>query len=768
MDSMFNTSSYGNPFMGAGMMYGGNFVDVLLRHIMENGWQGISFIAFINFYIYLSLDKIKDLFKHSNDLIGVYGKKYGEKIGSKFLDFVKYYFLFLFTLVSKTCFDKFKKKIPEIFTVANTNKVTIKISHKNIIDLMAIGSYLLKYKDRVNLYNKNRINSDKYKIIETYTLPNLINLENELLRETIPELKHTEDLTMYLYQNVYATLVCESDSHVEILKNVNIKVTENKKNTITLSTFQDILIPFSIGQWDFLMFAYKKNDYDQRCINLKCREVLIYIHYTKNNELFKKFYESLNGKIYFEFGNAEYKFSTEFSYLPSLEKPENMEIYLNELNDYCDKKLIPYCNSLGIRFVQWLSRMKDMIETSDNDFSFNICVESNTIEQNKLSEYATKTMNYLIDQYYHQNCENIGNKISIYQLYIDYETEILKKENPKYIEWMKYNDNEMNDSLNTDIKENSNSDDVNKPKDRQDQNGNSSQIKMVPNMIYPQKCNDHVRKNKPEQFIDEQIKKPISESRHIKTDKKPMAHLYLPKDEKNLLVNYLSNYKNNRDKYDQFGITYKGGVLLSGEPGCGKSSTIVAMATYLGKDIYYMDLAHIKTNHELKLCVDHVSINSQNGGIIIFEDIDCMSEIVKCRNYNNFNSIVEEISQESTSITKNMNTENDALSLSFLLNILDGTMAPEDVIFVITTNHPEVLDRALIRPGRMDISINIKKCCREQLKDIYYDLFGVELNDSVINRFKEYNFITAEIIMYLFHNTYKDVDPEILLKKFLD
>lgn len=272
----------------------------------------------------------------------------------------------------------------------------------------------------------------------------------------------------------------------------------------------------------------------------------------------------------------------------------------------------------------------------------------------------------------------------------------------------------------------------------------------------------------PNKFIEEEVKTAVAKSRHIKTDKKPMSYLYLPSHDKILLVNYLFNYKNNRDRYEQFGISYKGGLFLTGEPGCGKSSTIIAMATYLGKDIYYMDLGRIKTNHELKLCIDYISTNSQKGGIIIFEDVDCMTDIVKRRNYLNINEISNNVPLENTSITKNMSNENDALSLSFFLNILDGTMAPEDVIFVITSNHPEVLDHALIRPGRMDISINIKKCCREQLEQIYYDLFGIKLDESIACRFKEHYFMTAEVILYLFHNTYKNVDPQVLLEKFLD
>ena len=225
---------------------------------------------------------------------------------------------------------------------------------------------------------------------------------------------------------------------------------------------------------------------------------------------------------------------------------------------------------------------------------------------------------------------------------------------------------------------------------------------------------------------------------------------------------YLSNYKNNRELYDKLGIPYKGGIILSGEPGCGKTSTILAIATYLNKDIYYLDLGKIKTNQELKLCLDYVKTNSQKGGIIIFEDIDCMTDIVKCR------ASKTDSPNENSLVTKNMDSLNDKLSLSYLLNIIDGTMSPENVIFIMTTNHSEQLDPALIRPGRMDISIKIDKCCRYQLQQIYYDLYGKQLSEKILGKFKEYQFMTAEVIMHLFHNVYnKNLSEEELMVKFV-
>ena len=273
---------------------------------------------------------------------------------------------------------------------------------------------------------------------------------------------------------------------------------------------------------------------------------------------------------------------------------------------------------------------------------------------------------------------------------------------------------------------------------------------------------------KPDRFIEEETKSPVVETIHIKCDKKPFEYLYLQKLDKEILQSYLNNFKHNRELYDKMGIPYKGGILLSGTQGCGKTSTIIAIGTYLNKDIYYLDLGKIKTNHELKLCVDHIRHNSQKGGIIIFEDIDCMTDIVKTREKPNPSQL------DGFTITnfhpKPIEPQGeDKLSLSFLLNVLDGTLSPEDVIFIMTTNHPEVLDPALIRPGRIDISITVDRCNKHQLQRIFYDLYARKLDSNLSNRFKEYKFITAEVILHLFHNIYnKDLSDEQLLGKFID
>ena len=610
-----------------------------------------------------------------------------------------------------------------------------------------------------------------------------------------------DDIRIKIMQNVRYTLVCETDNKIEISKDAKIKISNAETITITWSEFHTVANRLVSPITYFSKFNTNgwACDPSKFCCTSHTMGILFFIYYTKNFTLFKNFFKFLMGKESFDFGGRKYIVTNFMDYPADLRNEEPMKKFLFELEKYCDEKLIPDCFTKKEVVDKWIADNKYMFDTVSNAVpAIKLCFESDKMSSAELLIYSRYFMNSLVTDYYHQNIDSIGNKISIYQLQIRYDIVIRKKENPKYAKWEeKYGDpNETSDKKENDksnenpqLKEKSNEDTKN-TENNKTTTGSASADNAKPSTnpkrnspnnapqrhrfaeggpddsyeYYSMAHNNGYQRipPKPEKFIEEEIKVPIAESIHIKSDKKPFQYLYLQKSQKELLESYLANFKNNRELYDKMGILYKAGICLSGLPGCGKTSTIMAIATYLNKDIYYLDLGKIKTNNELKLCIDYVKTNSQRGGIIIFEDIDCSTDIVKCR--SNTNDIITE-----NNITKVVDSQNDKLSLSFLLNILDGTMSPEDIIFIFTTNHKEKLDPALIRPGRMDIDIVIEKCCRYQLQQIYFDLYGKHLKEELLNKFIEFRFMTAEVILHLFHNIYnKNITEDELLKKFLE
>ena len=81
-----------------------------------------------------------------------------------------------------------------------------------------------------------------------------------------------------------------------------------------------------------------------------------------------------------------------------------------------------------------------------------------------------------------------------------------------------------------------------------------------------------------------------------------------------------------------------------------------------------------------------------------------------------------------------------------LLNYLDGTDSPENVIFVFTTNHIETLDPALIRPGRCDLKIEITSICEETLNQFMKFHFNKELHDIKIPEGLTFAYLQNELI----------------------
>jgi len=98
--------------------------------------------------------------------------------------------------------------------------------------------------------------------------------------------------------------------------------------------------------------------------------------------------------------------------------------------------------------------------------------------------------------------------------------------------------------------------------------------------------------------------------------------------------------------------------------------------------------------------------------------------------------------------------EQNPIDLSFLLNLLDGTLESEGRIIAITTNYPERIDKALIRPGRIDMIVHFKKCSLKTLCEMVGSFYDKEIVDTGLADL-EGKWTPAEINQILFRN-FKD------------
>lgn len=235
--------------------------------------------------------------------------------------------------------------------------------------------------------------------------------------------------------------------------------------------------------------------------------------------------------------------------------------------------------------------------------------------------------------------------------------------------------------------------------------------------------------------------------------------LYLRHDDKELLMNMLYNFCNSMQIYKEFEIPHKLGILLYGEPGTGKSTTIKTIASYAKRNIYYVDLKNINTNAELKQLFDYVIKECTGDNIIVFEDIDCMTDIVKPRIAATSNS---SSSEEFDSISNALRTQNDNLTLSYLLNLLDGTLCVENTMFIMTTNHINNLDPALVRQGRVDVKMELKKADHYQIECMYAKIIGKSIDKDLLKRIPEGVYTPVDIIHHLIHNKIRNNTNDIL------
>jgi len=96
--------------------------------------------------------------------------------------------------------------------------------------------------------------------------------------------------------------------------------------------------------------------------------------------------------------------------------------------------------------------------------------------------------------------------------------------------------------------------------------------------------------------------------------------------------------------------------------------------------------------------------------------------------------------------------ESNKLNLSILLNVLDGILETPGRILIMTTNHPEKLDKALIRPGRIDSIVNFTRSTIDDAVEMIENICDTKLEPHHRNGLKDGVWTPAEVMQIIFEN----------------
>jgi len=185
-------------------------------------------------------------------------------------------------------------------------------------------------------------------------------------------------------------------------------------------------------------------------------------------------------------------------------------------------------------------------------------------------------------------------------------------------------------------------------------------------------------------------------NRLSKVGGKPLKDVVLHPDARNKIISDIEEWIKSRSEYERRGIPYKRGQCYYGPPGTGKTTLVKSIAKEYGFNIFSINL-NKSTDEDILYLLREID----PGSILLFEDIDSFFDGRK---------------------KIGIKGKDSGVSFSGFLNALDGVVELDGILVIITTNHIEKMDPALMRAGRIDTKVEISYSSGREISE-YLSIF---------------------------------------------
>ena len=199
--------------------------------------------------------------------------------------------------------------------------------------------------------------------------------------------------------------------------------------------------------------------------------------------------------------------------------------------------------------------------------------------------------------------------------------------------------------------------------------------------------------------------------------KRSLGTIYLPREQKGLLIDTINRFFANREVYKKNGIAWNLKIILHSEPGLGKDSLIKAIATEWNRSIYYISggkngkfIPNAITSHEETL----------KSPVFVISDIDKYPFLI--------DDTVIDLENKDENIPFKMDYKQ---SFGQMINALDGVLSGDDRIIIMTTNHIEKFSKVFLRNGRINLIMKLDYVNSEVFRKYVYDIYGEILPKNI-------------------------------------